>query len=235
MKKVFFVFLLAGLFLVLFNSFSWAHWVIEGEGKWQGEAYQFSWEKEEEKMALSLQQGEKSILRVGVDLTKPQLSLIDDLNLTFSTLEDKGGIALTFLFALSTVLGVKEEWLFSPTLAFFLLPDFLDFPPFGNCSPFRVNDEPTGWYFKEGIHPTMGEMVGDLVKVLEEKDLFLPFWREIVKVNGLIIAKKENEDLVLRLYKVGEKDTPLVLPQEGDNYRKLSWIEFLSPWEVTLE
>lgn len=235
MKKAFFIFLLIGSSLILFNSLSWAHWIIEGEGKWQGEVYQFSWEKEEEQMALLLRQGETNILRVGVDLSEPQLSLIDDLNLTFSTLEDKNGIALTFLFAVSTVLGVKEEWLFAPHLSFFLSSEFLTLPPFGDCSLFYVNDEPTGWYFKEGIHPTMGEMVEDLVNILGEKNLSLPFWREMTKVNGLIVAKKENEDLVLRLYRVGEVETPLVLPREGEGYHKVSWMEFLSPWEVILE
>ena len=101
MKKLIIIFIALGLSLVLFNSFSWAHWVIEGEGKWQEEVYQFSWEKEGGKMVLSLEEGEKSILRVGVDLAKPELSLIDDLSFTFSTLEDKNGIALSFLFALS--------------------------------------------------------------------------------------------------------------------------------------
>ena len=34
-------------------------------------------------MVLSLEEGEKSILRVGVDLAKPELSLIDDFALPF--------------------------------------------------------------------------------------------------------------------------------------------------------
>ncbi len=235
MKKIIFIFIALGLSVLLCNSFSWAHWIIEGEGKWQEEVYQFSWEKEEEKMVLLLQQGEKSILRVGVDLTKPELSLIDDLNLTFSTLEDKNGIALSFLFALSTILGVKEEWLFAEKPSFFLLPEPLSLPPFGDCFPFRINDEITGWYFKEGIHPTMGEMVGDVVEILEKEGLSLPFWREIIKVNGLIVAKEENEELALRVYEAKEKDTPLELPQKGEGYQKVSWVDFLSPWEVILE
>lgn len=235
MKKLIITFIALGLSLVLFNSFSWAHWVIEGEGKWQGEVYQFSWEKEGGKTVLSLEEGEKSILRVGVDLAKPELSLIDDLSFTFSTLEDKNGIALSFLFALSSILGVKEEWLFAEKPSFFLLPDPLSLPPFGDCFPFRINDEATGWYFKEGIHPTMGEMIGDLVEILEEGRLSLPFWREIVKVNGLIVAKEENEELVLRVYQVKEKDTPLELPQKGEDYREVSWVDFLSPWEAILE
>ncbi|HPU08551.1 MAG TPA: hypothetical protein PLJ96_02375, partial [Candidatus Atribacteria bacterium] len=83
MKKLTIIFTTLGLSLVLFSSFSWANWVIEGEGKWQGELYRFSWEKEGEKMALLLQEGEKNILRAGVDLAKPELSLIDDLNFAF--------------------------------------------------------------------------------------------------------------------------------------------------------
>ena len=47
MKKLIIIFTILGLSLVLFSSFSWAHWVIEGEGKWQGELYRFSWEKRE--------------------------------------------------------------------------------------------------------------------------------------------------------------------------------------------
>ena len=186
-----------------FNSFSWAHWVIEGEGKWQERFISFPG-KEEGNGALSGRR-RKEHPAGGVDLAKPELSLIDDLNFAFSTLEDKNGIALSFLFALSSILGVKEEWLFAEKPSFFLLPDPLSLPPFGDCFPFRINDEATGWYFKEGIHPTMGEMIGDLVEILEEGRLSLPFWREIVKVNGLIVAKEENEELVLRVYQVKER------------------------------
>lgn len=235
MKRLLFIVILLGLLFVLFSPFSWAHWVIEGEGKWEGEVYRFSWEKEGEKMALFLQEGEKSILRVGVDLAKPELSLIDDLNLTFSTLEDKNGIALSFLFSLSSILGVREEWLFAGDLSFFILPEPLSLPPFGDCFPFYVNNEATGWYFKERIHPTMGEMVGDLVEILEEDHFSLPFWKEMVKVNGLIVAKKEDDELVLRLYRAEEKDTPFVLPQASEDYRGVSWMEFFSPWETPLE
>jgi len=78
-------------------------------------------------------------------------------------------------------------------------------------------------------------MIGDLVEILEEGRLSLPFWREIVKVNGLIVAKEENEELVLRVYQVKEKDTPLELPQKGEDYREVSWVDFLSPWEAILE
>jgi len=234
-KKLIIIFTILGLSLVLFSSFSWAHWVIEGEGKWQGELYRFSWEKEGEKMALFLQEGDKNILRVGVDLAKPELSLIDDLNLTFSTLEDKNGIALSFLFALSSILGVKEEWLFARNLSFFILPEPVSLLPFGDCFLLCVNNEATGWYFKERIHPSVGEMVGDLVEILEEDQFSLPFWKEMVKINGLIVAKEEGEELVLRVYHAGEKDTPLVLPQEGEDYRRVSWMEFFSPWEAILE
>ena len=126
-------------------------------------------------MALLLQEGEKNILRAGVDLAKPELSLIDDLNFTFSTLEDKNGIALSFLFALSSILGVKEEWLFARNLSFFILPEPVSLLPFGDCFLLCVNNEATGWYFKERIHPSVGEMVGDLVEILEGRPIFPPF------------------------------------------------------------
>ena len=44
--------------------------------------------------------------------------------------------------------------------SFFLLPDPLSLPPFGDCFPFALTMKQLDGIL-EGIHPTMGEMIGD--------------------------------------------------------------------------
>lgn len=223
------VLLLSLTFFFFFNPFSEAGWLIEGESKWQDKLYRFSWETGENQVNLFLWEKDKAVLKAWANLEEPELLLVDELNQMFSTLGDKESISLSLLFSLAVVLGAEEEYLTQKEIYFFPLPQVASYPPFGECFPLKINQWETGWYFKPDYQPTLGDLLSPLIENLGQESPFLPFWKEMTKLDGLVIARLAEGKLVFRIWEVRAIASLTEREAVGADYRSVSWVEFFAP------
>ncbi|MDK2897525.1 MAG: hypothetical protein PWP04_1645 [Candidatus Atribacteria bacterium] len=223
--------LLLGLvFFFFLNPWSGAAWMVEGESRWENKLYRFSWETGEKEVNLFIWEEDKVVLQAWADLEKPELLLVDEVNQIFSTLEDKESISLSLLFSLAVVLGAEEEYLMQKEVYFFPLSEVAFYPPFGECFPLKINQWQTGWYFKADYRPTLGDLLSPLVENLEQDTPFSSFWREMARLDGLVVARRDEEELVFRVWEVREIDALTEQePVNTANYRAVSWVEFFAP------
>ncbi|HSV32108.1 MAG TPA: hypothetical protein VLH40_08845 [Atribacteraceae bacterium] len=230
MDKSLFVFMFL-VFILIFSLAARAQ-VFEADILWAGKTLSVEVFTGTEGIGVRVFHEEQSTLRFVSDTKAQTLTVIDDLNRTFSVLENQKAIAVFFLFALSRIFGVEEEWLKEGPISFYPSGETKLLPPFGDCFRLKVNDDLSPIFWSREITPSLGSITGQKVGFLKNEGIRFPFWEEIVTLPGFPVAVFLDGFATYRLYAVreAEEDWITLFTFDDENYRKEEWTDFLTPW-----